>query len=185
MKDTRAILLVEDNADDEREARDETDARPLVVIALDDRRYALPLARVLRSIRVVAITPLPGAPPIVLGIIDLAGAVLPVIDIRRRFGHAPRDVRLSDHLVVALAGRRAVALLVDETTGVAELPAGAVVPAGEILPGLGLVEGAMRLQDGLVLIHDLERLLSLEEDAEIDRALLSRHARLAADRAER
>ncbi len=84
--------------------------RPLVVFALDDQRYALALARVQRCIRVVAITPLPEAPAIVLGIIDLGGGVIPVINIRKRFNHPPRDVRLSDYLIAATTGKRTVAL---------------------------------------------------------------------------
>ncbi len=78
-----------------------TMTQPLVVFALDDQRYALALACVQRSIRAVAITLLPKAPAIVLGIIDLAGEVIPVIDMRRRFHQPPRDIRLSDHLLVA------------------------------------------------------------------------------------
>jgi len=153
------------------ETRVEAPEQPLVVFSLDDQRYALALARVQRAIRVVAITPLPDAPAIVLGIIDLGGAVIPVIDIRRRFNHPPRDVRLSDHLVVATTGKRTVALLVDETKGVIEASPERYAPAAEILPGLELVDGAVKLEDGLILIHDLERLLSLEEETAIDRAL--------------
>jgi purine-binding chemotaxis protein CheW len=153
------------------ETRAEATEQPLVVFSLDDQRYALALARVQRAVRVVAITPLPKAPPIVLGIIDLGGVVIPVIDIRQRFNHPPRDVRLSDHLIVATTGKRTVALLVDETKGVIEASPESFAPAGEILPGLELVDGAMKLENGLILIHDLERLLSLEEETAIDRAL--------------
>jgi purine-binding chemotaxis protein CheW len=146
----------------------------LVVFSLDGQRYALALARVKRAVRVVAITPLPKAPAIVLGIVDLGGVVIPVIDIRKRFGHPPRAVRLSDHLVVAEAGKRTVALLVDETNGVIEASPESVAPTSEILPGLALLDGAMKLESGLILIHDLERLLSLEEQMAIDRALSGR-----------
>jgi purine-binding chemotaxis protein CheW len=45
------------------------------------------------------------------------------------------------------------------------------VPADEILPGMELVDGAVKLDDGLILIHDLDRLLSLEEQTAIDCAL--------------
>ncbi|MBN1773299.1 MAG: purine-binding chemotaxis protein CheW [Deltaproteobacteria bacterium] len=143
----------------------------MVVFALDDGRYGLALPSVRRVLRVVAITPLPEAPPIVLGVVDLGGTIVPVIDLRRRFGHPSRGVRLSDQLVVAHTGRRTVALLVDEARGVLEVPEEESVPARHILPGLELVEGAVKLPDGLVLIHDLERLLSLEEEAAIDRVL--------------
>jgi len=58
-------------------ARGEATERPLVVFSLDDQRYAVALARVQRALRVVAITPLPKAPAIVLGIVDLGGVVIP------------------------------------------------------------------------------------------------------------
>ena len=145
--------------------------KPLVVFSLDGQRYALALECVKRSIRVVAITPLPGAPAIVLGIIDLGGVVIPAINIRERFNHPPRDIRLSEHLIVAWTGKRTVALLVDETNGVIDGSPEKVVPVGEIMPGVAFVDGAVKLEDGLILIHDLERLLSLEEETAIDRAL--------------
>ena len=147
------------------------ESRSLVVFSLDDQRYALDLARVQRCIRVVAITPLPEAPAIVLGIIDLGGVVIPAINMRLRFNHPPRDVRLSDHFIVTTAGERTVALLVDETKGVIEASPESCAPAGAIVPRLELIDGAVKLEDGLVLIHDLERLLSLEEETAIDRAL--------------
>ncbi len=153
------------------ETRAEATERPLVVFSLDGQRYALDLARVQRSIRVIAITPLPAAPAIVLGIVDLGSVVIPVINMRKRFNHPPRDVRLSDHLMVATTGKRTVALLVDETKGVIEASPERYAPAGEILPRLELVDGAVKLADGLILIHDLNRLLSLEEETAIDRAL--------------
>jgi purine-binding chemotaxis protein CheW len=146
-------------------------AQRLVVFSLDDQRYALSLACVQRAIRVVAITPLPGAPAIVLGIIDLGGVVIPVINIRRCFNRPPRDIHLSDHLLVATTGKRTVALLVDETKGVIEASPESYAPAGEILPGLELVDGAMKVENGLILIHDLDRLLSLEAETAIDLAL--------------
>ena len=153
------------------EARAEATERPLVVFSLNDQRYALPLACVQRAIRVVAITPLPEAPPLVLGIIDLGGVVLPVINTRKRFKLPPRDVRLSDHLIIATAEKQTVALLVDDTKEVIETSTESCAPTGEIMSRLELVVGAMRLADGLIPILDLERLLSLEEETVIDRAL--------------
>ncbi len=145
----------------------------LLVFRLDAERYALPLHRVRRALRAVAIAPLPGAPAIVLGLVDLAGTVMPVIDMRLRFGHQPRSLRPSDHLIYAHTGRRPVALLVDEATGVIDALPEDIVPGEIVLPGLALVEGAVKLPDGLILIHDLDRLLSLEEDAAIGQAMAS------------
>ncbi len=55
--------------------------------------------------------------------------------------------------------------------GVNESVSGNSTDAGEILPGLEYIEGVLRLEDGLILIHDLDRLLSLDEEDAIDRAL--------------
>lgn len=148
-----------------------TASRALVVFVLDDQRYALPLDRVQRALRVVAITPLPSAPSIVLGVVDLGGEVLPVVDLRRRFGLPPREVRLADHLLVASTGHRTVTLLVDDTQGAIAAPPERCARAGEILPGLALLEGVVKLDDGLILIHDLGRLLSLDEESALARAL--------------
>ena len=107
---------------------------------------------------------------------DLAGTVTPVIDMRLRCGAPARPMRLADHLVVAKTPRRTVALLVDEALGVTIGAPQDIVPGAEILPGLNLVAGAVKLADGLILIHDLDRLLSLDDGAAIDRALGSASA---------
>lgn len=145
--------------------------QPLVAFNLDARRFGLRLQAVERALPVMAITPLPGAPRIVLGVVDVAGAVLPVVDMRARFGLPARPIRLGDQLILAHTGRRPVALLVDAATGVLEVEANALTPGSAILPDLDLVEGAVMLEDGMVLVHDLARLLALDDEVALDRAL--------------
>jgi purine-binding chemotaxis protein CheW len=146
-------------------------AHQLVGFNLDEQRYALHLTAVERVVRMVEITPLPKAPQIVLGVINVQGLIIPVVDIRRRFRIPARDIRLSDHLLIARTARRTVALALDAVTGIVERSAQAVITAEEILPGLEYVEGVMKLDDGLILIHDLDTLLSLEEEQTLDAAL--------------
>jgi purine-binding chemotaxis protein CheW len=142
-----------------------------LVFSVSGQRYALPLAGVRRTLRAMAITPLPGAPAIVLGIVDVAGVVIPAIDLRARFGHAARALRLSDQFIVARTATRVVALVVDAATGVMEIPLARRTPVTGLVPGSAHVSGVLTLDDGLVLIQDLDKLLSLEEDAVVDRAL--------------
>lgn len=143
----------------------------LVVFALDEQRYALRLSVVERVVRVVAITPLPKAPPIVLGVVNFQGRVLPLLDVRQRFRLLPREMHLSDQLVLAHTARRPVLLLVDKVVGVIERSAEGLVSADRILPQLEYVEGVTQFEDSLVLIHDLDRFLSLEEEHLLRRAL--------------
>ncbi|MBI5411306.1 MAG: purine-binding chemotaxis protein CheW [Nitrospirae bacterium] len=147
------------------------DVLRLVVFDLEGQRYGLPLEAVERVLSMVAVTPLPQAPAIVLGVVNLRGAVVPVLDIRRRFGAPPRAYGPAAHLIVARTSRRIVALPVDEVLGVNAVAAKAVTAPGEVLPGIGYVGGIVTLTDGLLFIHDLEVFLSLEEERRLTGAL--------------
>ncbi|CAK0755522.1 Chemotaxis protein CheW [Gammaproteobacteria bacterium] len=136
--------------------------RSLVVFLLDEQRYALALNRVRRAIRVVAITPLPKASPLLLGLVDLSGVAIPVINTRIGLSHPPRAVRLSDQLLIAKAGQQQVALLVDETLGVIETAHEDRVPTDTILAKLDLVVGTAKHPDGLILILNLDRLVDFD-----------------------
>lgn len=143
----------------------------LVLFALDEQRFALGLSSVERIVRVVDVTPLPSAPPIVLGIINVKGDVVPVYDLRRRFRLPEREIHLTDQLMIATTSRQTVALLVDLVSGVLEVAEDEIASAEKILPQIEYVHGVVKLQDGLVLIHDLDRFLSPAEERSLDQAL--------------
>lgn len=143
----------------------------LVVFSLDEQRYALLLSNVERIVRAVEITPLPKAPEIVLGVINVRGEIIPVVNIRKRFRLPEREIALSDHLIIAKTSRRAVALLADRVGQVLEVPENKIISAKKILPAMDYVEGVVKLEDGLILIHDLEKFLSLEEERALERAM--------------
>jgi purine-binding chemotaxis protein CheW len=143
----------------------------IVIFTLSDLRYGLSLSSVERIVRVVEVTPLPKAPDIVLGIVNVQGRVIPVINVRRRFRLPEREIVLTDQMVLARAVRRPVALVVDSVTGVLEYSEQEAVATQDVLPELEYVEGVVKLDDGLILVHDLDTFLSLEEEAVLDRAL--------------
>lgn len=143
----------------------------LVIFRLDEQRYALSLAAVERIVRAAEVTLLPNAPPIVLGAIDVEGHVLPVLDVRRRFGLREREITPDDQFLIARTALRTVVLVVDEAQGVIERSQAEIIGSREIVPGLEQFEGVVRLDDGLVLIHDLEKFLSLDEARALDEAM--------------
>ncbi len=143
----------------------------IVIFALDQARYALPLECVERAVRMVEVTPLPRTPAIVRGIVNVRGHLVPVIDLRRRFGLPEREARISDHLLIARSATRTLAMIVDAMTGVAECDALEVIASTSVVPGSDYVQGIAKLADGLVLIHDLDSFLSLDEAQSLDQAL--------------
>ena len=148
-----------------------TEVAQFVVFRLDQRRFALPLTVVERVVRAVEVTPLPKAPAIVLGAIDVQGRVLPVLNVRRRFLMPDRDIGPADWFLLAHTARHTVVLVVDESEGVVARPQIDIALSTQIIPGLEQFPGIVRLDDGLVLIHDLEKFLSLNEAHALDQAM--------------
>ena len=151
-------------------AFEQTAPNQVVLFTLDEPRYALPLSAVERVVRAVEITPLPKAPEIVLGAIDAQGRVIPVVDVRKRFRLPAREMDVDDRFILARTSRRVVALVVDSVIGIRTLAAGEVVSAEE-LPFAEYIQGVAKTPDGLILIHDLDRFLSLDEEHMLDAAL--------------
>jgi len=143
----------------------------LAVFRLDEQRYAVPLSVVERVVRAAELTSLPKAPAVVLGVVDVGGRVLPVLNVRRKFNLPERELRVTDQFLIARAGRRSVVLVIDEAQRVLEVPSSEIIVVTEIIPGLEQIKGVAKLRDGLVLIHDLEKFLSLEEERDLDQAI--------------
>ena len=143
----------------------------IVVFILDEQRYALHLSAVERVIRAVEVTSLPKAPEIVLGIVNVEGCVIPVVNIRKRFRLPEREINPSDQFVIAHTSRRAVALMVDVVSGVVECSEQEVTAAEKIVPGMQYIEGVIKLEDGMILIHNLDKFLSIEEEKTLNTAM--------------
>ncbi len=143
----------------------------LVVFTLDEQRYALHLSAVERIVRMVEITPLPKAPEVVLGVVNVQGWIIPVVNIRKRFRLPEREISLSDQLIIASTSKRPVALVADTVSGLIECYEPQVITVEKILPHIEYVEGVVKLEDDMILIHDLDRFLSLEEEKMLDDAM--------------
>ena len=148
-----------------------TNAVGLVVFRVDGQRYALPVRTVERIVAAVEVTPLPGAPDTVLGAIEVAGRIVAVMDLRARFGLPRRGITPADQLLLATTQKRTVALAIDEAEAVVDLPDAAVLTVAGVMSENEPWRGAVRLDDGLVLIHDLERFLSADGTRQLEDAL--------------
>lgn len=135
-----------------------------VVFALDGGRYALRLSIVERVVRMVAVTPLPEAPASVLGVVNVGGRVIPVINLRARFGLRDRAPELDDRLMIVELPHRAVGLVVDQIIGITPSQGDEFAAAGEVMFAEQTVEGILNLEGDMVVIHNLEALLIRDGD---------------------
>jgi len=143
----------------------------LVLFQIEGQYYALPLSIVERVVRAVEITPLPKAPDIISGVINVQGQVIPVVNVRKLFRLPAREMALDDRLIIARTARRRVALMVDSVADVREVPEQEIANARQALPFAAYLRGVARIAEGLVLIHDLDQFLSLDEEQALDVAL--------------
>ncbi len=143
----------------------------LLSFSVARQAYALLLGSVERVLCAAEAAPLPKAPPIVSGVLNLAGDVIALIDVRKRLGLPSREIEPEDRIILARCVSRRVGLLVDSVGGVVTVGPDRVRDATDVVPGLDYVRGIVALEDGLLLISDLDAFLSLEEAAQLDRAL--------------
>jgi purine-binding chemotaxis protein CheW len=143
----------------------------LVVFTLDDQQYALELANVERVVRAVEITHLPDAPDSILGVINFEGRVIPVVNTRKRLGLAERDLELHDLFIIARDHGRSVAFVGDEVKPVLEMQVDQVISAEKVLPRAGYVEGVAKVDQGMILILAVSKVLSLEERRQLQTAM--------------
>ncbi len=148
----------------------------LVVFAVDEQRVALALPCVQRVVRAVEISPLPQGPSAVLGVINCHGEIIPVFNMRGRLHLPERELEANDQFIIARTARRTVVLVADEVLGVQECAEAAVTAAAEILPGLEGLDGVLRCDDGMILIHNLDKFLSLDEEQVLEMALRTQGA---------
>ncbi len=139
-----------------------------VVFALAGQDYAISVDAVERVLAAAEVRPLPGAPAIVLGLLDLHGEVLPVLDLQQRLGRPPRTLDVDDQFLVVRTPWRRLVLVIDEARGVVVLPA---AEAGVLAAAGATFGGLVRLDGGLVLVHDIEQFLDVRESHRLELAL--------------
>jgi purine-binding chemotaxis protein CheW len=147
----------------------------IVVFSLDELLYALPLPAVVKVIHAIEIRSLPKVPEIISGIINVKGQIIPVADIRKRFGLAAHEIDPDDRLIIADTGKRQVAIPVDSVTGIRDLAPRQLAVARETLPFAEHLRGVAKIDNELILIYDLEQFLSLDEEKELEQAMKTKN----------
>ena len=133
-------------------------------------RYGAMVDHVRGIIPAVPPVPLPGAPEIIWGAMNLRGQVVPVFDLRARLRLPRKEIGLADHMIVASAGPQLVVLPADRVIEVVEVDPAHIEDAVAVGADRSLA-GVAKLSDGLVVIHDLDSFLTPEETDHLRDAL--------------
>jgi purine-binding chemotaxis protein CheW len=136
-----------------------------VTFRLDNETYGINVMQVQEVLRYTEIAPVPGAPPYVLGIINLRGNVVTVIDTRLRFGLSQTETNDQTRIVIIETENQVVGILVDAVAEVVYLRQSEI----ETTPNVGneetakFIQGVCHKNEELLILVDLEKMMSDEE----------------------
>ena len=136
-----------------------------VTFRLENETYGINVMQVREVLRYTEIAPVPGAPSYVLGIINLRGNVVTVIDTRERFGLNPTDVTDNTRIVIIETAEQVVGILVDAVAEVVYLRQSEI----ETAPNVGneenakFIQGVCHKNDELLILVELDKMLTDEE----------------------
>jgi purine-binding chemotaxis protein CheW len=143
-------------------------AERLLQFDVEDLHCIIDAACVVQILRAAALAALPGAPAFIAGIVNVHGDLLPVLDLRVRFGFPERGIVPSDRFITIRVGERVIALWVDAVLDVFAMNPRDIVPAQGLLGGLRSLSGLARTAEGMLYLHDPTAFLSESEAEALD-----------------
>ena len=134
----------------------------LVTFSIGDEEFGVDILKVQEIIRTMEITKVPRAEDFVEGVINLRGKVIPIIDLRRRFGLVSKSHDKDTRIIVIEISNMIVGFVVDSVSEVLRIPASTVEPPPPVVAGTGseYIHGVGKLEDRLLILLDLDKLLS-------------------------
>ena len=137
----------------------------LVTFSIGEEEFGVNILKVQEIIRTMEITKVPRAPAFVEGVINLRGKVIPIIDLRRRFGLTSKQEDKDTRIIVIEINSIIVGFVVDAVSEVLRIPASTVEPPPPVVAGVesDYINGVGKLKERLLIMLDLDRLLSTED----------------------
>lgn len=137
----------------------------LVTFSIGEEEFGVNILKVQEIIRTMDITKVPRAPDFVEGVINLRGKVIPIIDLRNRFGLSSKPEDKDTRIIVIEINNIIVGFVVDAVSEVLRIPAGTVEPPPPVVAGVesDYISGVGKLKERLLIMLDLDRLLSTED----------------------
>jgi purine-binding chemotaxis protein CheW len=141
------------------------DEQQLVVLELAGESYGVDIAAVNTIIRMQEITGIPRSPEFVEGVINLRGSIIPVIDLRKRFGLAVGEYTGASRIVVVEASGQTIGMIVDTVSETLKLPQDSVEPPSPIITSVDseYIRGVGKLENRLIILLDIDKVLTNNE----------------------
>ena len=146
----------------------------LVIFNLAKEEYGLPIGKVQEINRVAAVTKLPHTPEFMEGIINLRGRVIPVVDLRKRFGLAVKPHEDDTRIMIIDIDGQTVGIIVDAVNEVVQMPGASIEPPPPtFILEAQYIEGIGKMEDRLVILLNIDRVMTSQETIQLKQAVQS------------
>jgi purine-binding chemotaxis protein CheW len=137
----------------------------IVGLRIGRETFGLPISMVREVVRVPEITAVPNAPDHIEGVINLRGRIIPILDLRKRFGEKDLEPNKKNRVVVVELEARAIGLIVNSASEVLRIPPSDIEPPHNIFQEgeLNFITGVGKLKGRLIMMLDLNRILQSGE----------------------
>lgn len=150
--------------------------RKVVVFKIEDEEYATGIAQVERILEYQKVTRIPDAPDYLKGVINCLGRIVPVIDLKKRFGLSDTSINEESKIIIAKQGQGDIGLIVDAVSEVMDVNDDAMCPPPEIVSGIikEYINGLIKLDDRIIIYLNLGTILSFKEREEIQEYIVDK-----------
>ena len=145
----------------------------LVSFKIGEEEFGVDILKVQEINRVVQITQLPNAPDFIEGVMNLRGRVVPIVNLRKRFGLPAKEYDKNTRIIVVDLNGKTVGFIVDSVSEVLRLSKSVVEPPPDLVSGIDseYITGIAKLDDRLLILLDLEKILTAEEKQTLKESL--------------
>jgi purine-binding chemotaxis protein CheW len=147
-----------------------TDSIQVVSFKLGSEEYGVDIGQVQEINRMVAVTKVPRAPQFMEGVINLRGQLIPIIDLRTRFGMERAEHSKSTRIVVTEIGSKRIGMVVDSVSEVLRLPLEQIEEAPDMISGVETeyIRGVGKLEERLIILLDLGKIVTGDEKRDLE-----------------
>ncbi|HEX2949742.1 MAG TPA: chemotaxis protein CheW [Armatimonadota bacterium] len=151
--------------DEQRASINDTEEQ-LVVFTLANESFGVGIESVSTIIRLPEITRVPRSPDFIDGVINLRGAIIPIIDLRKRFGLPTAEATKATRIIVIDNGKLIVGLVVDAVTETLRIPLSCINMLSPLVVSVDsqYLRGVGQVDDRLVILLSLDRILAADEE---------------------